>query len=94
MYASDARKEGRAMSLRMYNHAKRKEPDEVVDLLRNVSLSPSKKVRASTVRVASSFLSYLFHCVLFLLPWRSSSFSLRLSSPCVVWRVWNSVAAD
>lgn len=52
VYASDARKEGRAMSLRMYNHAKRKEPDEVVDLLRNVSLSPSKKVRASTVRVA------------------------------------------
>ena len=43
------------MSLRMFNHAKRKEPDEVVDLLRNVSLSPSKKVRASTVRVASSF---------------------------------------
>lgn len=36
------------MSLRMFNHAKRKEPDEVVDLLRNVSLSPSKKVRAST----------------------------------------------
>ena len=52
MYASDARQEGRAMSLRMFNHAKRKEPDEVVDLLRNVSLSPSKKVRASTVRVA------------------------------------------
>lgn len=70
------------MSLRMFNHAKRKEPDEVVDLLRNVSLSPSKKVRASTVRVPGSCLSYLFHSVLQFLPGANPSHSI--CNPCMV----------
>jgi hypothetical protein len=44
-------------------HAKRKEPEEiVVELLRNVSLSPPKRVRVSVRIVPAHFVFIIIFC--------------------------------